>query len=358
MSSTPEPPATESSAGDHGSNERQPETLWKLTDAKCAQLKDAIRGAQYPFFLALLWGFVWMVALYNHELGYTNAAIRKYEKLISEAYDIKSKGKSATPYRDALANTTIGRHHADVKNLPEDVCEKILQTQHERLLCQQVDYWNVKLPGLIARVTVFDMDIVGLVGLLIIFLWFFYAARRENHAIRSFVYFAEEAARNKWFPQRFTLVPQNAHLGPEHYAYAYQGVAHRFLFLFSSISGPLLVMTIILISFPLLIALWNYGTDLRDFCKFDLETQVGIRVVIQSVLTACVFILTIGIIRKQVETSVLLNSWSLANRDVWEASWDETVTRPAQNVTIDREIQKAYPVNAGATTPAQTSSGQ
>jgi hypothetical protein len=46
-------------------------------------------------------------------------------------------------------------------------------------------------------------------GMLVILLWLFFAARREKHAIRAIVDMdSETRKRNKWFPQKYVLYSQ------------------------------------------------------------------------------------------------------------------------------------------------------
>ena len=51
--------------------QREPQTLWKMVEAKCSQISDATTTVRLSLFLALTWSFLWLAALYVSELGYT-----------------------------------------------------------------------------------------------------------------------------------------------------------------------------------------------------------------------------------------------------------------------------------------------
>ena len=47
------------------------ETLWKLVDAKCTEIKHAISSTRLPTISVLLLAYIWAVSLYNYEFGFT-----------------------------------------------------------------------------------------------------------------------------------------------------------------------------------------------------------------------------------------------------------------------------------------------
>ena len=52
-----------------GAKPREPKTLWRLVEARCDQITDAISAARLPFLLGLTWSFIWISALYVGEFG-------------------------------------------------------------------------------------------------------------------------------------------------------------------------------------------------------------------------------------------------------------------------------------------------
>src|SRR5262249_15637066 len=134
------------------------------------------------------------------------------------------------------------------------------------------------------------------------------------------------------------------YLSAEHVAYAYHSVAQRFVFIFSHHTKPLLALTLLLLSIPAIVAFWNLGTDIRDLVVHFLQplnTSILLRTVIESLLFICVLLTTIRIARAEIGTSVLLNGWFLASRDVWMDQWDEGTHEPASPAIIDVRQQIA-----------------
>lgn len=62
---------------------RRPETLWKLVEARCAQLADAVHSARVSFLVALTWGFIWAWALYSAGWGYLKNIRDTYQELFA-----------------------------------------------------------------------------------------------------------------------------------------------------------------------------------------------------------------------------------------------------------------------------------
>lgn len=348
-----------------------PESLWRLVDGKSTQLKDAVWGARVPFLLSLLWAFVWFVALYNHDYGYTRQIVARLDRAAIHA-------REGHAY-NGLIGTTLARYHLELLNdtlrsgqstrAASDSVAAItaseslraaarrdsfwaqeISIQHRRALEEQVGSWIVTLPGLPVPITVFDLGVIGALGLLIISIWFFFATRRENHAVRSFVDFKDEASKARWYPMRFVLEPQDQSLGTDHYSVAYHSVAHRFVFLFSRRSEPLLWTTICLMLFPVVVATWNCYTDVRDY--LDFTTLVGpqalVRLLTEGVLLVGVLTFQLSAIRLSVQTSVVLNGWYLAGRFCWEQDWADGLKDAPGLVLIDREQQRAERFEAAA----------
>lgn len=80
---------------------------------------------------------------------------------------------------------------------------------------------------------------------------------------------------------------------------------------------------------------------MRDVARLPFERSVYFRVLVELGLFGIVAILTSQIVKFVVDTSVLLNAWHLAVRDVWIKDWDESNEEPAPTVTIDALAQEA-----------------
>lgn len=352
---------------------RNPDTLWRLADAKCAQLKDATTGARMAFLIALLWGFIWFTAIYNHDHGYTNQVLDRYDVAVAKAL--------AKPDQACSILTDDGewvrRHHVglsaylkgndpfspeadrqeELKLLSEDdrqkklaqFCRDTLWQRQQALVADQISYWKIGMPGIGVAVTVFDMGVIGQLGLLIILLWLYFGTRRENEAVRSFVDFDKELNRLRLFPADYVLVPRQDLFSSEHYVYAYQAVAHRFLFLLGTKAGPALGMTILLFLFPAAVCGWNLWTDFRDISSWPdvIGMQGQYRTIIATIGFVFVCISTWGAIRRSIQTSILLNGWRIASRDVWSKRWDEEKPDRAPKVRVYRHRQEAETLRLG-----------
>ncbi|HEY2010244.1 MAG TPA: hypothetical protein VGH23_14740 [Rhizomicrobium sp.] len=51
---------------------RHSEIIWKVVDARCAQLSDAVLAARTPFLLALAWSFAMGWQFYVGNFGYVS----------------------------------------------------------------------------------------------------------------------------------------------------------------------------------------------------------------------------------------------------------------------------------------------
>src|SRR5262245_25428102 len=74
-------------------DKRTRETLWRLVDARCTQLTDAVAAARIPFLLGLTWSFVWIAAIYFAGFGYTHTYLTRYMKYSALAADTTSPNK-------------------------------------------------------------------------------------------------------------------------------------------------------------------------------------------------------------------------------------------------------------------------
>lgn len=226
-----------------------------------------------------------------------------------------------------------------------------------RLVNEKVNFGNqlkqqtetMAFPGGFSPMTVTDLGVLGQSGVLLILLWLLFASRRENHAVRSFVDINRETRdMGIWFPKEYILVPQrnNLPLTAEHFDYAYQSVAQRFIFIFSRHSRPLLITTLILLSIPSIVASWNFYTDLRDLNVNNpaWETAVGDHVIGETILLFFVLGVTYRILRHVSDTSILLNGWYLATRYVWGPEWNERNLKepPLVRINVERQSAERY----------------
>lgn len=318
-------------------SQRGHEFRWRLTDAKVAQLKESVVGARIPLLFAILWSFSWLAAIYRHDEGYTRVLIQRaqsamvnYQCACSDTFVMKryyyvlfhadSLAHARLDSLRLVARPTFGA--VDSAQLHRDhihsACESTLSEHNKELVRQQIQDWNFLVPWVGVKVTVFDLGYIGNAGIILLLLWFYYASRRENHAIRSFINGIQGSAE-VWVPffSSWRLYPVDKSLGPVHYAYGYQAVSQRFLFLTSSRNWALLIGTVILLSMPLLVTTYNSYTDFRDVLAWKLG-PVGPRAWHALWLAVLVGILSYRCIRLQLMTSTLLNGWALASRDVWE----------------------------------------
>ncbi|MEZ5357962.1 MAG: hypothetical protein R3F48_03965 [Candidatus Zixiibacteriota bacterium] len=341
-------------------------TIWKLVDAKCYQLKEAVSAARIPFVLTLIWAFVWFAAIYNHEFSYTTELLKRVELAQMKAEDIGhwralnsislkryypelfadsiySQMQKVFEQRDSIdaiaAKNDTAKVSAETLNR---MAKNILDTLEGLLIRQQVESWKINLPFLELPVTCFDYGVIGHMGLTLLMLWFCYASRRENRAIRSFVDITDIRGQSPLFPKRYVLNPEQNFLEPEHYSYAYQSVAHRFMFFVSTKSSPMIWATIGLILLPTLVATWHWYTDFRDLITLPgLGYQANVRVLIETPIFFILIFFTLKTLRLAINTGVILNGWYLADLDVWGKQWNESTTNYARPVVIYRDYQRA-----------------
>jgi hypothetical protein len=100
-------------------------------------------------------------------------------------------------------------------------------------------------------------------------------------------------------------------------------------------------MTTALCAFPAAVSFFNLFADVRDIARLPFERSVYFRVLLELILFGIASILTAQIVRFVIDTSVLLNAWHLAVRDVWIKDWDESNEEPAPIVSIDAIAQEA-----------------
>jgi hypothetical protein len=322
---------------------RRPETLWKLVEARCAQLADSVSGARIAFLIALSWSFIWAWSLYSADLGYLIGLRDRYAYYYINSMT-QNPSKEITDW--CALNSSRVMNNSDLSGADKNkFCSLASKSAFEWVDKAYRESTILSFPGGFGKLHVSDLGIIGQIGMLVILLWLFFAARRENHAIRAIVDMDRDARRrDNWFPQKYILYSQDEHLSAEHVAYAYHSIAQRFVFIFSHHTRPLLALTVLLLFIPAIVSLWNFATDVRDLiARFlqPLNVTNLLRTVVEAFLVACVFLTTIRIVRAELGTSVLLNGWYLAARDVWMDQWDETTLEPAPPATIHVPEQKA-----------------
>ena len=347
----------------------------KVVDAKVEQLKDAVRNARWPFTVALLWSFIIAVALYNFYLSYTETLTDRYAVSLARATAFQrhrapspsaapsstataAAGAQATASASAAASaapvasppatncpcrTTVGAassfveryypllhaHHktectdAESHTLEceatHEVCARVITSSLDELAKERIQLRFVDLPALDARANASDLGVIGQAGLLLIGLWFLFASRRENHALRAIVNTTTEHDTDAEVPATidFKLFAVDSTPAERtYYAYAYHSVAQRFLFLTSHPERVLRWVTGLLIFLPALVALLIAASDTRDVVTYGIE-RVTWRPVSSVVLAALVTTVHLFCLRYEIITGRLLNAWFLASRDVW-----------------------------------------
>jgi len=322
---------------------RKPETLWKLVEARCIQLADSVSGARIAFLVALSWSFIWAWSLYSVDLGYLVGLRDRYEHYFASSLTQHPSSELKTWCAQNSPGVANDGNFSDAER--RQFCQQLAKNAFEWVDKAYRESTLLSFPGGFGKLSVSDLGIIGQIGMLIILLWLYFAARRENHAIRAIVDMDPDARKqDRWFPKTYVLSSQDRYLSAEHVAYAYHSVAQRFVFIFSHHTRPLLLLTLLLLFIPAIVAFWNLGTDIRDLVARFLQpvnTSILLRTVFEALLFICVLLTTVRIARSELDTSVLLNGWYLAARDVWMEEWDETTHDPAPSATIDVSAQKA-----------------
>ena len=335
----------------------RPETVWRLVEAHCKQITDALAAARVPLMLSLTWSFIWAWSLYSVSFGY----IHTFTK---ETVDLIRMSKSADPKVASQFHKLCLAHHrrqlSDEKErqaltkLSEDQlnrCRDMLKDGLEWAKKLREESQVVSFPGGLGKITVTDLAVIGQLGLILILAWGYFSARREYQSVKAMVEIRVDPTASAgyaggllkwlsldWGPKTFVLVPGERHLSAEHLAYAYHAVAQRFLLILTDEARPLPRKTIALVFFPAVIATINLGTDLYDLYRYHGELNpVAYNIVIAQAVLLAFFTwpLTIGITRRAIETAALLHGWHLAVREVWMDQWDERTEDPATPVYVD-----------------------
>jgi hypothetical protein len=354
-----------------GAKPREPKTLWRLVEARCNQITDAISAARLPFLLGLTWSFIWVSALYVSEFSYTKDFRSRLLNLNTLAQTEDSLG-AAEFKRFCLKLLFAGEKEYVFAGKKFDYDER-LQLQHCKLhVAKRFEFADktsqesmvITLPWNLGRMNTDDFGIIGNCALILILSWTFFALRRENHAVKGFVDF-HPLTQPRWgfcYPDPFVLCPKDRHLSDEHYAYSYHAVCQRFMFLVSTHSWPLFLSTVALGSVPALVYILTFASDLNSVIKHwhVFEPSVFVRFSIGTLLTLAVLIVTGAIVKIMLDTSVLLNGWYLAVEKVWMDAWNETTDKAATMVLIRVADQEAEPIDnpqmAIASAASETSS--
>lgn len=337
---------------------RQSATLWRLVDVKCAQIAEAITAARLPFLLSLTWSFIWLSALYGehsyvHDYGrrlmHFNALMHPIDKPPSPAFAATCRGLFFGNEDLSKDDEFIlrGDKYVYDKAWQIEFCRKYFSARYKDVEKARFDSTLVSLPWGMGRLNVTDFGIVGNVALVLILSWGFFAARRENQALKSFVNFHPFTSPRGFFvPDTFILCPSDAkHFSAEHFAYAYQSVSQRFMFLSADhprfFSGGALIVCI-----PAGTALLNAWSNYASFVRYPgwFEQAVYTRFKLEVALALIVVFLTGKIVAMLWNTLILLNGWSLAVRHVWMGDWNEATDDPAAFVVVTTSRQVAVKV--------------
>jgi hypothetical protein len=307
----------------------------KIVDAKCEQLKEAVSSARVPFFLALTWTLIWSAALYNHEFGYTKKLIQRFEEAVS-SQDVRNTAE------------VFQRYHSKESPLDEATAKEMVKEQLKQLVKKQVDEWYVEVPGIPARIMIYDFDVIGHFAAIFLAIWGMFASRREYLAMLSIVNVETKEGDDEWYPDKMTLRPSENTFGERECAYAYYVVANKFLFLTSKPTLGSLMGTSVLILLPVVLSVWNIYTDLRDISVFNLwkDPIVHVRTLVSVLFSvSLLYLISAGSMKYFWKTSALLNAWYLATTKVWQTSiqQNENVTRNARAVDVDRKNKLANP---------------
>jgi hypothetical protein len=330
---------------------RTPATIWKMVDAQCTQLTDAVAAAKIPFLITLLWAFIWAWSLYSSEFGYLTTFYRT--RLDSSLlYKDETATSGALQFMIDCKRVTAGRLQVNESLSPEKQpalspdqkkdCEKSLTERRSWAEKAYLDSTAMSFPGGFQKVEESDLGVIGQCGLILLLAWLFYAQRRETHAIQTFVDVNSHTRHHGTvFTLEFVLEPQNDFLSAEHLAYAYHAVAQRFLLIFARFATPLLTVTILLLAIPAIVATLHVLGDPRDAAAYQWVEHLTARFVFEVILLIIVWFVTLMIIKYVIESSRLLAAWSLASKEVWLDEWDENTDHPASKVKVNIRNQTA-----------------
>jgi hypothetical protein len=229
-----------------GSPRHRPDTLWKLVDARCRQLTDAVAATRTPFIVALTWSFIWAWALYSNEFSYLNTYETRYFFYKLVASHAEESVEKTSQFRELCERRILPRkvpnpfgdkEHEITALGHQALCKEIIAARHTDAVRRVYDSRFVSFPGGFTKLYITDLAIMGNVGLLLILLWCFYSSRRENHAIKTFIYLKDEseAGYPVTFNKTVDLIPRDEFLSPEHYAFAYNAVSQRFVFILTEV---------------------------------------------------------------------------------------------------------------------------
>jgi hypothetical protein len=353
-----------------------PETIWKLVNARCEQLRQAVAWAWAPIGFTLAFATYWLSIIYIFEFGYPKTHLYVNSSLTKEISAeieflkndicIQTKKESNTSDLDCeneeqiliAAKQLLAKPKAqaeavsqmclnnkeDTENIQRQLvalkrCKDKFNDQREKMEVY-VDnrQRDITPPFGLPRIQITDLSPIGNLTTTILIAWTFFAARRENHALLSFVDFDQHTRRNgTLFPSTVTLYGQDKYISAEHLCYAYQAISQRFLIIVSSHSNPSRLAIIALTSFAPLTASVNLLIDFRDAISFPSTAfrSFSFHLFFNSTLVILIWIITLQTLKKQIETGTLLNAWYIAVRDVWMDEWDESSEEKASPVRID-----------------------
>jgi hypothetical protein len=329
---------------------------WKLAEVRAKQLADAVSAARIPFFLALAWSFSWVFALYTSEYGYIHTIHARYDYFQNLSSELKNTVTSTNKppsdeqtllreelsefcnrlVRETQENPITARTHKVDQIVHQTLCDNLIASRRDKTATAESDSRFVSFPGGFGKVYVPDLAIMGNVGLSLLLTWMYFAARRENQAIKTFVEIRNGNRRGLFRDIcKYHLDPQDRRLSAEHYVYVYHAIAERFLFILSQWSQPLLRTTASLMALPAVVSTLHFLTDARDILSRSFEKSVLLLTMLELALVILVILITYLIIKLIVDTSAVLNAWYLAVREVWVKSLDEATPADVTSVLIE-----------------------
>lgn len=276
---------------------------WKVVGARVEAIKDAISTARLPFSVGTTLAFLWMLSLYNFHYGYANTVVARYETAVLQP--------------DACDTSLYHRFHTNVPGEnAESQCRQVLELERDEWLKARIEQQVVSVPFVGQTLTVYDLGVVAQFAMLLVGTWFWFASRRESHAIRSVVDVSPKNLGQKKpnasvpISGDATLYPQESSWTRTQYVYAYQTVAHRFLFLTSTGGFAPLLATCCVMSLPIAAAVLEAVSDFESVIVYGLTgLDITARLVCSVFLTLLVVLVYGACVFNELQVAAVLNLW-------------------------------------------------
>lgn len=167
---------------------RKPETIWKLVQARCASITGASMSSRVPFLLALTWGVIWFIALFEAHNGYVPLLLLTDQTRSAHLGDpLKVEAAKTLQFCSKLTGLQTLTTDQDKKDAATK-CIPVINERIERTKKLYQDLRLVSLPGGLPKVHYSDLGILAGLGIVSIHLWLFFSLRRENHSLKTFVH--------------------------------------------------------------------------------------------------------------------------------------------------------------------------